>query len=433
MRWRSSPDHVDAHNNLGNIWKAKGPLGRGHRLLSAGTGAQSPLRAKPTTIWGRSWCSGGQLPEALACFEQALAIDEHYAEAHSNRGVALQGQGRFPEALAAYQRAIQLQPEGAEPRYNRSMLLLLLGDLPQGWAEYEWRWRRREMRPLVRNLPRPLWDGGDLGGQTLFLHAEQGLGDTLQFIRYLPQVLQRNGQVIVECQAELKSLLWQSGPAVQWMEAGEPLPAFDWHCPLLSLPRVLGTTLSSLPRPIPYLQAQAEAVQHWRERLAAESRGGKVGLVWAGRPQHKNDRHRSLNLSALTPLGSVPNTSFYSLQKGPAAQQAQSPPGGMRLIDHTEELKDFADTAALVANLDLVISVDTAVVHLAGAMGKEVWVLLPFVPDWRWLLEREDSPWYPSLRLFRQPALGDWDSVIGRGGAGIGSLVRIDGAAYCHH
>jgi hypothetical protein len=260
----------------------------------------------------------------------------------------------------------------------------------------------------------PPWDGRPLEGRTLLLHAEQGFGDAIQFIRYLPLAAERGGRIIIECQAQLQRLFQINAGGSQIVASGQPMPDFDSHCPLLSLPWVFGTTLASVPDIVPYLRADAENVGSWRQRLAEHSQVVKVGLVWSGNPAHKNDRCRSMTLARLAPLAQTRGVRFFSLQKGEAATEARTPPPGMELIDWTEELTDFADTAALIAHLDLVIAVDTAVAHLAGAMGKPVWTLLPFVPDWRWLLEREDSPWYPSMRLFRQPFWGDWDSVIER-------------------
>jgi len=265
-----------------------------------------------------------------------------------------------------------------------------------------------------RNFTKPQWDGRALEGRTLLLHAEQGLGDAIQFIRYLPLMSQRGGRIIIECYAELQRLFQIMAGRCQIVACGQPLPAFDLHCPLLSLPRVFGTTLSNIPHVVPYLHPDAEEARKWHHRLLWQSRLVNVGLAWMGNPAHKNDRSRSIKLARLAPLGQVPGVRFFSLQKGEAAAETKTPPSGMELVDWTQELKDFADTAGLIANLDLVIAVDTAVVHLAGAMGKPVWTLLPFVPDWRWLLEREDSPWYPTMRLFRQNSWGDWDSVITR-------------------
>jgi hypothetical protein len=227
-------------------------------------------------------------------------------------------------------------------------------------------------------------------------------------------VEQRGGKIIVECPAGLQRLFRTMTGNCQIVAEGQPLPAFDLQCPLLTLPRVFGTNLANIPNTVPYLQADVDQAGRWRQRLANHGPIVNVGLAWAGSPIHQNDRNRSMKLKTFAPLGQVPGVRFFSVQKVDAAAQAKTPPPGMELVDWTEELNDFADTAALIANLDLVIAVDTAVVHLAGAMGKPVWTLLPFVTDWRWLLEREDSPWYPTMRLFRQNSWGNWDSVITR-------------------
>jgi hypothetical protein len=248
----------------------------------------------------------------------------------------------------------------------------------------------------------------------MLVYSEQGIGDTIQFVRYAPLLARRGARVILQCQPELKPL-FQSLEGVDCvLSTSEALPPFDVQAPLLSLPLALGTTLESIPAQVPYLKADPALAEAWRAKLAPAGRCLKVGLAWAGNPKHRNDRNRSMPLSVLAPLAGVGGVRFYSLQKGDAAGQAKGPPPGMDLVDLTQELNDFADTAAFVANLDLVISVDTAAVHLAGAMAKPVWTLLPFFSDWRWLLDREDSPWYPTMRLFRQRTRGEWGGVVER-------------------
>jgi hypothetical protein len=270
-----------------------------------------------------------------------------------------------------------------------------------------------------RAFRQPLWTGGDIAGRILLLHAEQGLGDTLQFCRYAPLVARRCGKVYLEVPRALLRLLRQSLgaenleviPRLADFPATQALPRTDYHCPLLSLPRVFGTSLVDVPADIPYLAADAAQAAAWSQRLA-DLPGRKVGLVWAGLPQYADDAHRSLPLAQLAPLGGVVGVTFISLQTGAAAVQAGAVPPGMTLHDASAGLGDFADTAALIAALDLVISVDTAAAHLAGALGRPVWLLNRFDTDWRWMTDRADSPWYPAMRIFRQPRRGDWDSVI---------------------
>jgi tetratricopeptide (TPR) repeat protein len=373
-----NPGYAEAHNNLGNILKAQ-----------------------------------GRLEEAIGGYRQAAAIKPAEAQFHNNLGCGLHAAGNFAEAMAAYRRAIALQPDFAEAHANLAYTLLLLGDFAQGWIEYEWRWKTKEYAG-AGVLEKTRWDGRDLGGRTILLHADQGFGDTIHFMRYVPEVLRRNGRVVVECQRELHRLLRKTPGVQEWIVPGDALPAFDVRCPLPSLPLVLGTRLETIPVQAPLLLADERAAMAWESRLSG-SGGVKVGLAWAGNPAFKNDRSRSVReLALLAPLTEAAGVHFYSLQKGEAGRQAKAPPAGMRLSDFTDELADFADTAALVANLDLVITSDTAMAHLAGAMGKAVWVMLDFVPDWRWLVGRTDSPWYPTMRLFRQTAPGDWNSVARR-------------------
>jgi len=384
--------------------------------------ALGPNYAEAENNLGNAFRGNGRFDQAIAALNRAVLLRPDFADAHYNLGIVLHESGRVDESIAAYRKALALQPGNAKFHHNFALLLLLRGDWPQGWDEYEWRWTCKELASRRRNFTQPLWDGGPLRGQTILLHFEQGFGDTIQFIRYLPLVIERGGRVICECQPELCRLVAVSNAGMVVLPHGQPLPAFDIHCPLMSLPKVLGTTLTNIPMNVPYLHADAMETEMWRKRLADDSSSIKVGLAWAGRPQHKNDRNRSITLASLAPLAKVPNVRLISLQKGEAAAEAKAV-STMQLMDLTDHLHDLADTAALIANLDLVIAVDTAVVHLAGAMGKPVWTLLPFAPDWRWLLAREDSPWYPTMRLFRQPSVGDWRTVIERVGDALASPV----------
>jgi hypothetical protein len=296
------------------------------------------------------------------------------------------------------------------------MLLLLLGRLREGFAEYEWRWRMPGFATPSRTFPQPMWDGTDLGQRTLFVHAEQGLGSAIQFVRYVGLLARRGSRVIIECRRPLHRLfetsLARPDGRVAVVRRGDTLPRFDCHAPLMSLPHLLGTTMQSIPAQIPYLRAPPADVTTWRERLAGSPRPW-IGLVWAGNPKHENDHNRSMPAPYLAPLVTSARASFYSLQVPAAVEElAALPPG--KVSDLAPALGNFADTAAVIESLDLVVSVDTAVAHLAGALGKSVWLLLPYVPEWRWLLDREDSPWYSTMRLFRQHRAGDWTGVVER-------------------
>lgn len=334
-----------------------------------------------------------------------------WLEAHANLGGALFAQRRVEEAISCYRHAIALKPNLPEFHSDLANALLLLGNFSDGWQEYEWRLRLRETTALRRNFREPLWDGSDLEGRTILLQAEQGFGDTIQFVRYARLVQERGGNVVIECQPELERLLHTIRDDLHVIAKGHGPPVFHVHVPLASLPRLFSTDLASIPNAIPYLHANPRILP---ERFSASSSPLKVGLVWAGSPSHQNDRNRSLNLQHLEPLARIPNIQFFSLQTGMRAIESKSSPPSMQLTDLTPEFKDFADTAAAIASLDLIITVDTAVAHLAGALGRPVWILLPFVPDWRWGLESEATPWYPTMRLFRQSVPGDWESLIAR-------------------
>jgi Flp pilus assembly protein TadD len=404
------PNYPEAHTNLGSILNDKGHYDEAiaaHRRSIA----INPRSHVPFFNLGNALKDKGQPDEAIAAYRQALGLRPHYPEAHFNIGTSFGDKGQTAEAIAAYRQAIALDPNYSAAHWNLALMLLARGEFQEGFREHQWRWECKGL-PRRRNFAQPQWNGSPLAGRTILLHAEQGFGDTLQFIRYAPLVAERGATVIVGSVPELHRLLQGTPGVSRWLASGETLPPFDVHCPLMSLPYAFGTTLETIPKSVPYLHADAGLAAWWRSALAGDVNRLKVGLSWAGNPTHVNDRNRSLSLAALAPLAQVPGVSFYSLQKGDPGKQVRPP--GLQLIDRTEDLKDFADTAALIANFDLVISVDTAVVHLAGAMGKPVWALLPFTTDWRWLLERDDSPWYPTMRLFRQQRRGDWAGVMRR-------------------
>jgi tetratricopeptide (TPR) repeat protein len=361
-----------------------------------------------------------QPQEAERSYQRALELAPEFADAWNNLGLTQIDLNQHAQALSSYARALAVNPAAAETHWNESLCLLQTGQLETGWQKYEWRWERPRIKASKRAFAQPLWRGDfSIDGKTILLHAEQGLGDTLQFCRYAALVSKLGAKVVLEVPSELMRLMSTLHGVDQLIEAGQALPPFDCHCPLLSLPLAFNTDLASIPAKTPYLFADPHATREWDARIAAQAQGRlKVGLVWAGghRPHvaelRKNDARRSITFERLAPVLDVPNVQFFSLQKGPAALQLARNDPHARVVDYTEELDDFADTAALVANLDLVISVDTSTAHLAGALDKPVWILNRFDSCWRWMLKRTDSPWYAQARLFRQPALGDWDSVI---------------------
>jgi Tfp pilus assembly protein PilF len=372
------------------------------------------VRAKALNGLGHALAQTGRFEDAADCFVEALSVPDDpapTAERHCNLGAALGQLGRLEEEVKCYDRAIALAPAPLT-RFNLSLAALRLGDFALGWREYEQRWGTGAPQGgSGRSFAEPLWAGGDISGRRILLHAEQGLGDTIQFVRYVPLVAARGATVSLEVQPVLKRLLsGLPGPAAV-IARGEPLPEFDVQCPLLSLPLAFGTVLETIPGRIPYLKAGEEARQAWAERIGPETRL-RVGLVWAGSPGHKKDRIRSVPVTSLAPLLEIPDVCFYSFQVGPRSADCGCLAPYGPLSDLSPFLTDFHETAAALAPMDLLISVDTSVAHLGGALGVETWVLLPAVADWRWMTGRADSPWYPGMRLFRQTARGDWPPVL---------------------
>lgn len=345
-----------------------------------------------------------------------------------NLGVALHSLKRIPEAIVALQRAVELQPDYAKAHMNLGYLYFIQGDFLRAYPEYAWRFKADDFADPWPNYSQPVWDGKKLGGRTVLLWYEQGFGDTINFVRYAQLVSRRGGKAIVLCQPLLKSLLMQlQSRDVAIVAKGETLPKFDFHLPLMSLPEVFRTERANVPFRERYLSADAKLASRWAARLRSHPGAqGKlrVGIAWAGSPGHRNDAARSMALAALKPLLRVPGVAFFSLQKGAASQQLAALKDELSIVDWTEELDDFTQTAAFIAHLDLVIAVDTVVVHLAGAMGKPVWTLIAAEPDFRWLADDRNTCWYTSMRLFRQPRAGDWDSVVREAASGLGELAR---------
>jgi tetratricopeptide (TPR) repeat protein len=405
---RLRPDAAPLHNNRGNALRE---LGRHDEALQAFDRAIAlkPDYAEAHNNRGNALLEINRVTEALASYEHALTLKPDFADALVNRGNALHYLGREREALASLDFAIALAPQLAEAHWNKALTCLALGDFAQGLPEYEWRWKRDgELQP--RDFAQPQWRGEDLRGKTVLLHAEQGYGDTIQFIRYLPMVIAKGGKVVLEIPDDLRPLIGPTEGVTATLRRGDVLPPFDVHCPLMSLPLALGTTLATIPAPPAYLHAPAERADKWRARLAV-TKPPRVGLVWSGKPSHKNDRNRSIPLALLAPILQTPGIQFVSLQKE-VRDADRAALAAMPVLRLENALADFADTAGVIAALDLVIAVDTAVAHLAGAVGKPLWLMLPAIGDWRWLTDRADSPWYPSARLFRQPQIGDWHSVM---------------------
>jgi hypothetical protein len=399
----------------------------------------SSLTASSYNQLGLALMAQAKYEAAEACFHTALRYKPDFADAHSNLGNLFQEQGRLPEAVACYDLALVHDPQSASTCWNRALAWLQAGDYERGWREYEWRWQRKltPARPFVQ----PRWDGSPLSDRTLLIYMEQGLGDMFQFIRYAMLARERLGKVIIECPTFLMPLLSRCRGIDQLVAEGTPLPEFDVQVPLMSLPGLLGTTLDTVPAEVPYLFPDPELVEHWREyfqEVLAEAQRTqraprtsdrlpltthdspltRIGIVWQGNPHHRLDRYRSIPLKEFAPLARVPGVQLVSLQRGAGTEQLQKVKGQFDVLELPGELDKtagaFMDTAAIMMNLDLVISVDTAAAHLAGGLGVPVWVPLSAVGEWRWLTEREDTPWYPTMRLFRQRKLGAWRPVFRR-------------------
>ena len=434
------PDHEEACYNLANTLLTQKKLDEAVALY------QRALKIKPGYVdalcnLGTAYRQQKRLTEAIDCFERALLLAPEHPDLCCNLGDALHAQGKVDEAIGWYQRTLKLNPEHSkacnclcnaffdkgdliestawceralalEPdfgdaRMNQCLLQLLQGDYLNGWRNYEVRWKVY----TPRTSPQPRWLGAPLRGARVLLHAELGLGDSLQFLRYVPLVQAAGGKVMLDLPAKLHRLARGLPGVLALVNTGEPLPYFDCHCPLMSLPLALGTTLQTVPAQVPYLSAPPEALAA-AAALPWPASGLKVGLAWTGNPDHPKNRFRSVPLELLEPLFNLPGVHFFSLQMGPAAAELAA--RKLPITDLAPVTGDMADTAAQMANLDLIVTIDTSMAHLAGALARPVWVLLGYSPDWRWLMDREDSPWYPTARLFRQPRDGDWRPVIDR-------------------
>jgi tetratricopeptide (TPR) repeat protein len=443
---RLKPDFANSYYNLGMLFKAQG------KLDDTVTAYRTAVTLKPD--YAEAYCDlgialkdQGKLSDAIACYRTALKLKPDYAVAHNNLGNALLGEGKLKEAIASYQTALRLKPDNAvthnnlgnafmdqgkldaavacyetalalNPDYadahvNRAQAWLLSGDWQRGWPEYEWRWQTKGVAP--RPLGRPLWDGSPLIGKTILLHAEQGFGDMIQFVRYASVVKQLGGAVLLVCPKPLHALLHGCPGIDHLIGQGDDLPAFDAHASLMSLPGALKTSVNSVPAQIPYLFANPVLIEQWRNRLG-ELDGFKIGICWQGNPKYRGDCFRSIALRFFAPLAQVPGMRLITLQKGVGTEQLEEVRNLFTVTELAGDLDErsgqFMDTAAVMMSLDLVITSDTAMAHLAGALGVSVWVALPYAADWRWLLDRSDSPWYPTMRLFRQSEPANWPGVF---------------------
>lgn len=405
-----NPKVPDVYNNLGVALRAQGKL----EAAVACYRRSLVLRAGSASVYsnmGNALREMGRLQTAVASHQQAIKLAPNNPEAYYNLGLALRDSGQVDQALACFGRTLALKADHVDCHWDRALTLLTKGEFGPGFDEYEWRWKLERSPP--RGYTQPLWDGGALKGKTLLVHQEQGFGDMLQFARYLPMLKERTGgaTIAVEVQPELVRLFSEIAGVDKVVARGAALPKFDAYVPMLTLARIFGTTLDTIPAEVPYLKAPEMETLKLPPSLDRQFR---VGIAWAGRPTHRNDANRSCEFRHFVELLGIPGVTAYSLQKGPKEADIKTHGCEGLLMNLAPRLNDFADTAAVIEQLDLVITVDTAIGHLAGALGKPAWVVVPFAPDWRWLLETEQSPWYPHHRLFRQSEPGGWDAVFAR-------------------
>ncbi|NQV85132.1 MAG: glycosyltransferase family protein [Rhodospirillales bacterium] len=417
------PDYYQAYNNLGlafsDVGRLDDALGCFDKALSA-----KPDYADAYLNMGNALRELGRPDAAAVSFQKAIVLQPDFALAHNNLGNVLMDLDLFKAAAASYAKAIDINPDNPSTHKNLGIISLLLGDFETGWPEYSWRRLEDDMFFKVRGYKAPFWDGGDLGGKTIFVYPEQGLGDTIQFVRYLSMLHQRGARVAFDVPLPMVPLMWDLEGVDISLKSGDLLPPFDCHIPLLELPGLFGTTLDTIPAGVAYLHAGQNLVDAWGERLGPKT-GFRIGLVWAGNAAHLNDHNRSIAPEMFLPLVETPGVEAFSLLVGRDGEAAQV--FGDAVTDLAPHLRDFSETAAAISHMDLVISVDTAVAHLAGALGADVWTMLPFNPDWRWMLDRNDSPWYPSMRLFRQEKRNHWDGVLERVATELAQRMRNTG------
>ncbi len=417
----AKPDYAEAHYDRALALMKLG------EFTEAVTGYDNAIAIKPDfadahSNRGNALQELNQYDEALASYEKAIALKPSFANNYTNQGKALHELQRYDEALVSYDKAIALNPDEPKTYLNKAFLKLLHAKFEEGWELYEWRWKKHRQDEYTL-AHKPLWRGEQsLTGKTILLHAEQGLGDTIQCCRYVRKVQALGAKIILKVPVSLGELMSTLQGSFRLVTAEEPVGDFDFHCPLFSLPLAFKTRLHTIPADIPYLIADPVRQKMWQERLGKKTKP-RIGLVWSGSVANTKDRNRTIALPLLLPQ--LQSTyEWHALQKEIKPQDEALLKRHGQIVLHADSLKDFADTAALIAEMDLVLSIDTSVAHLAGALGKPVWILLPFVPDFRWMEGREDSPWYPSARLFRQTDIGDWKSVIAQMTAALESTYK---------
>jgi tetratricopeptide (TPR) repeat protein len=415
------PDYAQAHHSRGLVLQKLKRLDEALASYDKAV-ALDPDNADTYSNRGALLRDLKRLDEALASYDKALAIKPDFAGAYSNRGSALRELGRLDEALASLEKALAIAPEFADAYFNKSVLFLSMGRYCEGWSLYEWRLRQDEKKDFYYVFRKAAWRGeGDIAGRKLLIHAEQGFGDFIQFCRYLPRLHRLGAELIVEVPKRLMNFVSTLDCPMSLVEKGKPLPDFDAYCPMMSLPYAFKTTAETVPAKTPYLFGDAKKVRRWQDRLGRKVKP-RIGLAWSGSKTNVDDLNRSIPLEDLLPLVELPSVEWHSLQKEYRQPDLEILRRHPEIRQHQDEFDDFSDTAALVECLDLVISVDTSVAHVAGAMGKPLWLLLSYAADWRWIRGRTDSPWYPTAKLYRQPKRDDWQSVIAAVGA---DLVRF--------
>ncbi len=364
-----------------------------------------------------------RIDEAVRMCREMLAAMPDQVNMEYVLGMAAMKENRLDDALAHFNKLLEKKPNDAQVHFNRALIWLVQGKYEEGWPEYEWRWKWPEF--YIRPMTKPMWDGSSLEGKSIVLNSEQGMGDTFQFIRYAPLVQERGATVVLACPGRMMNLLSRCRGIDRFLAQETLTEVFDEHMPLMSLPSAFKASLATVPADIPYVFADPALEKSWRDELTTET-GFRVGLAWQGNPQHPDDRHRSMPLEKFAPLARVPGVCLYSLQKGPGEDQTANAP--FDIVDLAPRLDNstgaFMDTAAVIKNLDLVITSDSAIAHLAGALGAPVWVALQYAPDFRWLLDRQDSPWYPTMRLFRQSRRGQWEDVFERIGEALAGEMQ---------